>query len=108
MYTTIMNNSKELDVMQLFHTQDVKQILNDFHIKHLWLAWSYARNEQKSTSDIDLIYEESNHKNLRWLWLVRLVSSLERITQRNIDIARKDQIQPDIKDSVLADCVKIF
>ena len=41
-----------------------KEIKKKFHIKHLFLFGSYARDEQKETSDIDILVEfQIKYKN---------------------------------------------
>ncbi|WP_457613569.1 nucleotidyltransferase family protein [Methanocaldococcus sp.] len=67
---------------------------------------SYARNEQKETSDIDILVEFDKKKSL--LDLVRLKYELEEVLGKEVDILTYNSIHPLLKERILNEAVDIL
>ena len=85
---------------------DNKSMLRDkFHITWIGLFGSYARGEQKDTSDIDLLVEfEENTADLYGLKL-QLKEFFKNKFGIETDICREKYIKPRIKRSILKETV---
>ncbi|HVC58536.1 MAG TPA: nucleotidyltransferase family protein [Candidatus Acidoferrales bacterium] len=78
---------------------------NDRNIKKLGatgvgLFGSYARGEQRSESDIDILVEFSSGKKSFHNYM-QLKLFLERIFKRKVDLVMRDPITPELKRSIL-------
>jgi uncharacterized protein len=59
---------------------------------------SYARNEQKKNSDIDIIVEFKNKKSL--LEIVKIERQLSELTGIKVDLSTKNSISPYLIESI--------
>lgn len=76
-----------------------------FHITRIALFGSYARGEQNTSSDIDLIVEfEENTQDLYDLKL-ELKEYLTANLGIPVDICREKYIKPGIKKSILSEAI---
>jgi predicted nucleotidyltransferase len=88
-----------------FISENRKMLLERFHITKIGLFGSYARGEQKDSSDIDLLVEfEENTQDLYDLKL-----QLKEFFKENFgietDICREKYIKPRLKRSILKETV---
>ncbi|MDX1956932.1 MAG: nucleotidyltransferase domain-containing protein [Leptospiraceae bacterium] len=83
------------------------RFLNEYHIYKIGLFGSYARNEQKHNSDIDLIFEfDENAKHLfATKEAVRELIATQFST--GVDLCREKYIKPYFKESILRDAIFI-
>ncbi len=65
---------------------------------------SYARGEQTSESDIDLLVELKAPLGLKFF---KLEKFLEKIFSKKVDLGTLDGLKPAIKDSVLKEAIKL-
>ncbi len=65
------------------------------------LFGSYARNQSRARSDIDLLIKFKSQKTL--LDLAKLKIDLEKITKKEIDLVTYDAINPLLRQSILQD-----
>jgi len=93
-----MKNLMEIeDVLEMINRCDLEK---KYGIKHIGVFGSFAKNEQKETSDIDVLVEFEkgaktfdNYMNLKFF--------LEELFGRKVDLVIIDALKPDIKDRVL-------
>ncbi len=84
-----------------FLSQNKQYFRDRFHIVKIGLFGSYARNEQNSTSDIDLIVEfKDNTQNLYDLKR-DLKAYIQQKLNLDVDIAREKYLKPRYKKSIL-------
>ncbi len=78
---------------------------NQFHVVRIGLFGSFARNEQNSNSDIDILIElENNIPNVYDLkWDLREL--LKKQFQREVDICNLKHVKPYAKEYVLKDVI---
>lgn len=84
-----------------FLSQNKQYFRDRFHIVKIGLFGSFARNDQNSTSDIDLIVEfEDNTQNLYDLKR-DLRAYIQKRFNLDVDIAREKYLKPRYKKSIL-------
>ena len=75
-----------------------------FPLKTLALFGSYARNEQTSESDVDVMVEFSEPVGIE---LVDLVIELENILQKPVDLVTKRSLKSSLKPFVEKDLIYV-
>jgi predicted nucleotidyltransferase len=99
---------KTRDQILTFLSQNKKLFRDKYHIVRIGLFGSYARGEQNSSSDIDLLVEfEENTQDLYDLKL-QLKDFFQIQLGLVIDICREKYIKPRIKNSILKDTVYAY
>lgn len=90
-----------------FLSQNKQYFRDKYHITRLGLFGSYARDEQNSNSDIDLIVEfEKGTENLYDL-KNQLRAYIKKELNINVDICREKYIKPRFKDSILKETLYV-
>ena len=99
-----MNTKKEiLDFLK----QNQKLLLETYHISRIGLFGSFAREEQKDSSDVDLLIDiEEGTKNIHDLKL-SLKKYLSHAFGRNVDLAREKYLKPYAKKHILKDTLYV-
>ena len=88
-------------------SRNKKYFRDNFHIIKIGLFGSYAKGEQRSDSDIDLIVEfERNTPNL-YDMKNKLRSYIREDLDLNVDICREKYIKPIFKDSILRETLYV-
>lgn len=88
------NQKTTLNATELFNIIDQNQnLLNRCKVKRIGLFGSYARNEQTSKSDVDLLVEfnQATFDNF-----MTLVFSLEKLFHRKVDLIMPESLSPHI------------
>lgn len=75
-------------------------------VKKVFVFGSFARNEERRDSDIDLIIQTSHPVGL--ITLGNYVADLEEITQRKIDIATQNSITPEFFAIIKKDLKEVY
>lgn len=76
-----------------------------FKVIELALFGSYARDENRKESDIDLVVNFDEEAD--FLTLMGLTDYLENIFSCKVDISTNSSIKPQIKESISKDLIKI-
>ncbi len=84
----------------------IQKYFADKPVKKVFVFGSFSRNEDKDSSDIDLIISPSHPVGL--FALGKYVSDLEEITKRKIDIATQNSIPPDFFAFILKDLKEVY
>jgi predicted nucleotidyltransferase len=96
--------------VELMNINEIKRkiipILLKHNIKKASIFGSYARGEQKETSDIDILVEFGEGKSL--LDLVRLKYELEEVLGKEVDVLTYNSIHPLLKEKILNEAVNIL
>ena len=89
------------DIIINYLTEHKKQFKKDFGITKIGLFGSYARNEAKNDSDIDILIELK--KDLTDIYEKKslLKEIMEKAFDKKVDIAREKYLKPLVKDEVL-------
>jgi len=74
-----------------------KEILKKYRVKSIALFGSYARNEQRQDSDIDLLveFEEPTYDNF-----IHLAFALEELLKKEVSLVPKGSLSPYIEPYV--------
>jgi len=83
-----------------------QETLKGFGVKSLLLFGSVARDEARSTSDVDLLVEFDRPVGL--FTFVRLQRYLEEILGRSVDLGTPDSLKPDLQEPVLREAIRAF
>lgn len=86
-------------------TPMIIKILKKYHVKKAGIFGSYARNEQKKKSDIDILIELPRGMGLEF---VGLHIELQEKLKKKVDLVTYSSIHPMLKERVLRDEVKIL
>jgi hypothetical protein len=99
-----MNTKKEiLDFLKHNH----RFLSEHYHITKIGLFGSFAREEQKPDSDVDILIDiEEGTKNIHDL-KVSLKKYLSDAFGRNVDLAREKYLKPYAKKYILKDVVYV-
>ena len=96
---------KTRDQILNFLAQNKKLFRDKFHIVRIGLFGSYARGDQNSDSDLDLLVEfEDNTQDLYDL-KIQLKDFFKKNIGLEVDICREKYIKPRIKNSILKETV---
>ena len=74
-------------------------------IKSLALFGSVARNEAKANSDVDLLVEFQQGKQIGFFELAKIQEQLEGLLGREVDLAIAKQLKPRLRDRILKELV---
>ena len=86
-----------------------KQLQNYFAdkpVKKVFVFGSFARNEDRDSSDIDIIITPSHPLGL--FTLGNYIADLEDITKRKIDIATQNSITPEFFTLIQKDLKEVY
>lgn len=99
-----MNSKNEIiDFLQ----KNKNYIFNTYHVTKIGLFGSFARDEQRSNSDVDLLIElEDGTKNIHDI-KESLNSFLSNAFERSVDIAREKYLKPYAKEFILKDVIYV-
>jgi len=98
---------KTKDQILNFLSQNKKLFQENFHIVRIGLFGSYARGEQNSDSDIDLLIEfEENTQDLYDL-KIKIKEFFQIQLGLDVDICREKYIKSRIKDSILNETIYV-
>jgi len=99
---------KTRDQILTFLSQNKKLFRDQYHIVRIGLFGSYARGEQNSNSDIDLLVEfEENTQDLYDL-KIQLKEFFQAQLGIDVDICREKYIKPRFKSSILKETVYAY
>ncbi|QQS31631.1 MAG: nucleotidyltransferase family protein [Acidobacteriota bacterium] len=87
------------DIREVLYTSK-PELLTKFHVKNLAVFGSYARNEQRSDSDIDILVEFTEPVGIEF---VDLANYLERLLGRRVDLVSRKGIKPKYFEKIKGD-----
>ena len=88
------------------YKQIIVPILIENDVDKASIFGSFARNEAKEDSDIDILVKFKSRKSL--FDLARLELELERESRRKVDVITYDSINPLIREHILKEEIKIL
>ena len=84
-----------------------KRLKEQYHLVRLGLFGSFARNEAKKESDVDILIElEDNTEDIHEL-KKSLRSYLQKSFHRNVDLAREKYLKSYAKEMILRDTIYV-
>jgi predicted nucleotidyltransferase len=99
-----MNTQQEIIT---FLRENKQQLFSDFKITKIGIFGSFARNEQDSNSDVDIIFDFE--KDIQDTYSVKnsLKNHLSSVFERSVDLAREKYLKPYAKKQILNDVIYI-
>ncbi len=86
--------------------QNLYSIWKKHTIQKVYLFGSYARNEQKPSSDIDFLIEHASNFSL--FDLIKLQLDLENELKIDVDLISNNSVSKFLKDSINRDKILIY
>jgi predicted nucleotidyltransferase len=93
-----MLTQKEIDI--------IIKTLKPYNPKRIGLFGSVARNEETSTSDIDILYSFNSPISL--FGLVDIQNALQKKLHKKIDLVSQNAVHPLLKESIFNDLKIIY
>jgi hypothetical protein len=84
----------------------IRKILKKNKVKRAGIFGSYARNEQKKKSDIDILTEYP--KGLGGFAFVGIAFELEKALKRKVDLVTYNSLHPLLKERILKEEIRII
>lgn len=84
----------------------ILKVLKCHGIKKAGIFGSYARGEQKRTSDVDILVQTPEEMSL--FGFVGVKRELEEILHKKVDLVEYDTIRPALRERILKEEVKIL
>lgn len=94
---------KALDEIKKILTQNEKEIKTRFKVQSLGIFGSAIREEQKPTSDIDILVDFDDTADL--IDLIGLALFLEEKIGQRVDVVPKRALREEIREEVLSEVV---
>ncbi len=86
------------NILQILR-KELPLLMNQYNVKSLEIFGSYIRNEQKQTSDLDILITFSENPGL--LKFLELENYLSDKLEVKVDLVMKDSLKPRIGKSIL-------
>ena len=86
--------------------QIIIDILKPYNPKRIGLFGSFARNEEKDNSDIDILF--SLHKPIGLFTLAKIHHDLEVRLQKKVDLISENGLNKFIKEQVLKEATYFY
>ncbi len=96
-----MNRQDVIDTIQV-HSKELRE---NYGVSSLSLFGSVARNEAKSTSDIDLLVEF--YRPVGLFGLFALQDRLEEIFKCNVDLGTMKSLKPRIRSKITTEIIHV-
>ncbi|MEG0693766.1 MAG: nucleotidyltransferase family protein [Oscillospiraceae bacterium] len=94
-----MNTSEVIDILQKFKAN----FANKYGIKTLGLFGSFARKQQKETSDVDIVV---TLKEADYFTLIAIQEELEKLINHKVDVVNfRDSLRESFKTNILKDAI---
>lgn len=84
-------------------TENKGRLQSDYHLIEIGIFGSFARGDQSSSSDIDLIVEFTPGTHDLHSLKLRLKEEIQSVFHRPVDICRRKYIKPAFRNQILAD-----
>ena len=97
--------AKTLQVITEILKKQKKEICNKFKVKEIGVFGSFARGEQRKSSDVDILVEFEETPDV--FQLIDLEDYLKELLNTKVDLVRKRAIRPELKDVILKEVVNI-
>jgi len=86
--------------------EEILRIAMKHGARNLRIFGSYARGEERTDSDIDLLVEMERNRSL--LDVIAIKHDLEDLIQRKVDVVTENAISPYLKENILKSAIPIM
>ena len=85
----------------------IKDYFGSKPVEKAWIFGSFSRGEEKANSDIDILVEFTPNTRIGMLYF-RMISDLELLCGRKIDLVENGMLHSDVCSSVKEDSILIY
>jgi predicted nucleotidyltransferase len=85
-----------------------REKLRTFHVRHIAVFGSTARDQATLHSDVDVLVEFDPQAPVGLFAFVRLLDFLSDVMGTRIDLATPAALRPEMRDEILAEAVRAF
>jgi uncharacterized protein len=83
-----------------------RKILDDHHVKSIYLFGSIVRGEDKPGSDIDIMVEFQPDARVGLFGMARLQRQLSEILGRSVDLTTRDALHKALRDRIIKEAIR--
>jgi uncharacterized protein len=88
--------------------EEIKPVLKEkFQVETIGVFGSYSREEQKKTSDVDILVTFLEPNDIDLIDFIEIKEFLSEMLQVKVDLVKKSALKPIIKDKILEETVYI-
>ena len=95
---------KTLNTIKQKIKDNKNELLKKYPIKNIALFGSYAKNQQNSASDIDIIVEFKDHIGIQF---IDLADELEQLLSMKVDLVSKNGIENKYFEAIKKDLIYV-
>lgn len=77
-------------------------------IEKAWIFGSYARGEETSESDVDILVRYTKNTCLGLFGILELIEKLEHLLEKKVDLVDEDSLYPRVAKTVNAEKIQIY
>ncbi|MDE6342416.1 MAG: nucleotidyltransferase family protein [Muribaculaceae bacterium] len=77
-------------------------------VEKAWIFGSYARGEETSESDIDILVRYSKGTCLGLFGIAELIEKLENLLGKRVDLVEEDTLYPRVANRVNAEKIQVY
>jgi predicted nucleotidyltransferase len=85
-----------------------REKLRTYHVRHIAVFGSTARDQATLHSDVDVLVEFDPQAHVGLFAFVRLLDFLSDVMGTRIDLATPAALRPEMRDEILAEAVRAF
>ena len=82
-----------------------ERLNKEYKVSEMGIFGSFVRDEQKATSDVDILVEFEKVPDL--LKFIELERQLEEVLGLKVDLVRKSAVRPELQDIILNEVVPL-
>jgi len=97
-----MKTLKEIKKILSLHKQELEE---RYKIKEIKIFGSYARNQQKKRSDVDILVDFYEVPDL--FEFIEIEEYLEKLLGVKVDLVRKPVLRAELRDKILKEAIEI-
>ena len=85
-----------------------REKLRTYHVRHVAVFGSTARDQATLHSDVDVLVEFDAQAHVGLFTFVRLLDFLSDVMGTRIDLATAAALRPEMRDEILSEAVRAF
>lgn len=101
-----MPYKKRLEKFKAILREQLPALVEQYHVATLEVFGSYARHEEKSNSDLDILVTFSKAPSI--LKFIRLENQLSDLLGVKVDLVMKDSLKPAIGKRILSEAESVL
>jgi predicted nucleotidyltransferase len=96
------------DILHTLRTTEIREIFTRNNVQRVYLVGSFARGEETSDSDIDLVFEKPHGVIFSLFNIGDIKSSLEIKLGREVDLVSSSAIHPKFRTNLERDKILVI